>query len=185
VSCLHLFRLLSAIPSPPARYTKRFHHTNADTKHPRRYAVRPQGRSKAAGLPGSPRYLSSQNGGETPHSITASGSNSARSRGSISARARSANVKNASPARPAQTPICGNGSLARYKVIHAALDDRERAISVASGAMRRQRARTGAQRKKVAPERAVLRQVLAGDPRPGALVFHAQQSRVLSPSANT
>jgi hypothetical protein len=33
-------------------------------------------------------------------------------------------LKNASPARPAQrrnTPICGNGSLARYKVIHAAL----------------------------------------------------------------
>jgi transposase-like protein len=60
---------------------------------------------------------------EAPHSILRSGPSSARSNGSVSGRARSASVKNASPARPAKrrnTPTCGNGSLARYKVIHAA-----------------------------------------------------------------
>jgi hypothetical protein len=43
--------------------------------------------------------------------------------------------------------------------------------------MRRQTAQAGAPRQKVAPEGAVLREILAGDPFPGAFVFHFRQSR--------
>ena len=48
-------------------------------------------------------------------------------------------------------------------------DDREPTVPVTPRAMRRQTAQAGASRQEVAPEGAVLRQVLAGDPRPGAL----------------
>ena len=50
-------------------------------------------------------------------------------------------------------------------------DDREPTVPVTPRAMRRQTAQAGASRQEVAPEGAVLRQVLAGDPRPGALYF--------------
>ena len=52
-------------------------------------------------------------------------------------------------------------------------------------AMRRQTAQAGALRQEVAPEGAVLRQVLAGDPHPGAFIFHVRQSGVLRPLATT
>src|SRR5215469_6382615 len=55
---------------------------------------------------------------------------------------------------------------------HGIPNDSEPAVPVTSGTVRRQAAYSGALRQKVAPERAVLRQVLLGDPPAGAFVFH-------------
>jgi hypothetical protein len=85
------------------------------------------------------------------------------------------------PAQRRNTPTRGNGSVARYKVIHAA----SRMIANRRFAMRRQTAQAGASGQEAAPEGADLRQVVAGDPHPGACVFHVRQSGVLSPSAIT
>ena len=63
-------------------------------------------------------------------------------------------------------------------------NDREPTVSVTPGAMRRQTVQAGASRQKVAPERAVLRQVLLRDSSLGALISHVGSIRVLSPPSD-
>ncbi len=53
-------------------------------------------------------------------------------------------------------------------------DDREAAVAETSRAMRRQAARTGAPRQQIAPEGAVLRQVLWGYPSSRSLILHVR-----------
>ena len=107
---------------PPARDAKQFHHA-APTRSihaiccSAALSFQGSGAGRIAAISVIPGWW------EAPHSIARSGPSSVRSSGSISGRARSASVKKASPARPAQrrkTPTCGSGSVARYKVIHAA-----------------------------------------------------------------
>jgi hypothetical protein len=63
-------------------------------------------------------------------------------------------------------PVQGNPS--------GVANDHEPTVPVTPCAMRRQTAQAGASRQKVAPEGTVLRQVLSGNPCPGAFVFHVQ-----------
>ena len=154
---------VSFTSGPPARAAKQFHHM-APTRSTRIGALSFQGSGAArfAAISVIPGWW------EAPHSIAMSGPSSARSNGSISGRARSASVKKASGKAGAAEEHAHLRKRERRPVQgdpRGVADDCEPRVSVTPRSMRWQTAQAGASRQKVAPKCAVLRKVLAGDPR--------------------